>query len=110
MFIRIDGAKIADAKTLHAELASIFGFPKSYGKNLDALVDCLTELDNPKTKMTKITVPTGQVATLVIENADAFRAKAKDEFHSLVEAIAFVNHRRMLKGQPSVLSVAYDIG
>ncbi len=41
----LDGRKIEDVKSLHNELASLLEFPDWYGKNLDALHDCLTDLE-----------------------------------------------------------------
>lgn len=40
----IDGTKISDMAHLHAVLARELAFPVWYGKNLDALYDCLTDL------------------------------------------------------------------
>ena len=36
-----------DRCVLHNYLAKEFGFPSYYGKNLDALYDCLTEIGEP---------------------------------------------------------------
>lgn len=38
----LDGIEIRDRGQLHALLASSLGFPDWYGRNLDALYDCLT--------------------------------------------------------------------
>lgn len=40
----LDGMEIEDRKQLHAVLADSLGFPEWYGRNLDALCDCLTDL------------------------------------------------------------------
>lgn len=40
----IDGTKIASLPHLHAVLARELAFPDWYGRNLDALYDCLTSL------------------------------------------------------------------
>ena len=40
----IDGAYVSDMKQLHEHIASQLHFPKHYGKNLDALYDCLTDM------------------------------------------------------------------
>lgn len=40
----LDGKKIKDREQLHDVLADSLGFPEWYGRNLDALYDCLTEL------------------------------------------------------------------
>ena len=40
--ITLDGTSGMDA--IHAQLAETFRFPDYYGRNLDALYDCLTEV------------------------------------------------------------------
>ena len=45
----LDGATIRDKETLHTLLAKGLNFPCWYGRNLDALFDCLTD---PETAVT----------------------------------------------------------
>jgi hypothetical protein len=45
MKITIDCGGCADKKELHARIAAALSFPDWYGHNLDALMDCLTDLD-----------------------------------------------------------------
>ena len=40
----IDGKRIKDREMLHGILAELPGFPDWYGRNLDALHDCLTDI------------------------------------------------------------------
>ena len=40
----LDGKKMVSREETHAYLKETFGFPEYYGKNLDALHDCLTEM------------------------------------------------------------------
>lgn len=40
----IDCEKLRQKEQAHLYLAEVFDFPDYYGKNLDALFDCLTEL------------------------------------------------------------------
>ena len=44
---RIDCSLIPDAQVFHRILAQTLPFPDWYGHNLDALFDCLTELEEP---------------------------------------------------------------
>lgn len=44
MVIVLDGAKVKNRRGLHKYLHRALGFPDYYGKNLDALYDCLTDL------------------------------------------------------------------
>ena len=46
MIICVDCAGIEDAATLHSLLAEALTLPDWYGHNLDALYDCLTELED----------------------------------------------------------------
>lgn len=42
--IILDGAKMTDRDAAHAYLAGVLRFPPYYGRNLDALADCLGAL------------------------------------------------------------------
>jgi hypothetical protein len=108
MMIRIDGRRLTDAAGLHAALGEAFGFSPDYGKNLDALVDCLTHLDDPQSAMSRVGVFPGQVALLVLDRVEAKDKHQAAQVRALVDVVAFVNWRRWEKGQPPVLAVAYD--
>ena len=45
MNVTISCGGIADKEILHARIAAALDFPDWYGHNLDALMDCLTDLD-----------------------------------------------------------------
>ena len=40
----IDALKVNEREEAHKYLAEVFSFPEYYGKNLDALFDCLGEM------------------------------------------------------------------
>lgn len=44
--ITLDGNILADAAKVHDYLKEMLQFPEYYGNNLDALHDCLTDLDS----------------------------------------------------------------
>lgn len=44
--ITLDGNILADAARVHEYLKEMLDFPEHYGKNLDALHDCLGDLEN----------------------------------------------------------------
>lgn len=50
--ITLDGNLLADAAQVHDYLKEMLEFPEYYGKNLDALFDCLTDLDNVEITIT----------------------------------------------------------
>ena len=43
----LDGGSVGNRETLHRVLAAGLQFPDWYGGNLDALHDCLTEINQP---------------------------------------------------------------
>lgn len=50
--ITLDGNILADATLVHDYLKEQLDFPEYYGKNLDALHDCLTDLDDMEITIT----------------------------------------------------------
>jgi RNAse (barnase) inhibitor barstar len=110
MLIRIDARRLTDAASLHAALAEAFGFGPSYGKNLDALVDCLTHLDNPPSGLSRVQVFPGEVALMAIEHTQGMSKHTATQVKALVDVVAFVNWRRLEKGQPPVVAMAYEHG
>lgn len=46
-FAHVDGARAASAREVLAAIGETLGFPEWYGANLDALWDCLRDLDGP---------------------------------------------------------------
>ena len=50
--IILDGNILADITQVHEYLKETLDFPEYYGKNLDALHDCLTDLENVEITIT----------------------------------------------------------
>jgi len=51
MTIILNAARMGTKEEAHEYLKKAFGFPDYYGGNLDALADCLGELDNVKIRI-----------------------------------------------------------
>lgn len=49
--IILQGNMLVDAESAHSYLAEELDFPEYYGRNLDALYDCLTDLRDIKIKI-----------------------------------------------------------
>ncbi len=111
MIIQVDAHRLTDAAGLHTVMAEAFGFPATYGKNLDALVDCLSDLDKPATGMSRVHLFPGQVALLAIHHLDETGKngpKILSQVHALNDVVALVNFRRLQAKQMPLLAVAYE--
>lgn len=69
----LDGKYISDKKTLHDTLAADLQFPDWYGRNLDALYDCLTDMQ--------------EEARIQILNADSLEANLGGYARSLADVL-----------------------
>lgn len=86
--VTVDGAAMITADAMHAELARAFGFPDWYGHNLDALLDCLSSLDEPG--MSALALAPDATVTLAITAAAAIPAPL---YHALLDVVAAANQR-----------------
>jgi len=107
MIVRIDARRLTDSAALVAALTEAFGLPPGTGKNLDAVVDCLTELDNPKAAMSRVHVFPGQLALVALDHVEA-KPKTAAQVKTLGDVVAYVNWRRLEKRQPPVVALAYE--
>ena len=104
--VKIDTRRIKDWETFHDVFAELFGFPGFYGRNLDAWIDCMSWLDDPSAGMTAIH-PADGIVTLQLEQVDDFIQRCPEQYAALVECTAFVNWRRIERGLPPVLTLAF---
>jgi len=108
--VRIDTRSIVDWPTFHSAFAEALGFPKFYGRNMNAWIDCMTYVDDSSAGMSAVTVPPGEVLTLEIEDVTSFSLRCPEQFESLIDCAAFVNWRRLEQGEPAVLALSYYRG
>jgi len=106
--VTIDLAPIRDAAGFHDVFQQALGFPKFYGRNMNAWIDCLTYVDGPAGEgMTNaVAEPSGSLV-LMLTGVAAFASRCPDLFRALQDSAAFVNWRRLEQGEPSVLALAY---
>ena len=104
--VLIDARAIDGEVSFHQAFASALGFPSWYGRNMDAWTDCMSGLDDPSDGLSEVKVEPGEVLVLALENAGSFKSRCPGLWFQLLEGVAFVNWRRMERGQSAVLAVS----
>lgn len=103
----IDAQRITDWDSFHDRFAETFGFPSFYGRNMDAWVDCMSDLDDPDAGMSSVHVAPGDVVVQCISAVTGFRKRCPEIYHALIECAAFVNYRRIERDVPAVLAFSF---
>jgi RNAse (barnase) inhibitor barstar len=68
--VRIDGARMGTLRTFYTRIAKELRFPAHFGRNLDALFDCLCDLEG---------IEEAQSVVVTIQNSAKFLSKERPE-------------------------------
>ena len=104
--IRIDGTKIKDPVSFFDEFARVFGFPAFFGRDMDAWIDCMTNLDE---EFNAVCVQPGELVCVALDGAADFKAQCPEMFQAFVECASFVNWRRLEIGESAILVVSFNV-
>lgn len=105
--VKIPVNQITDWETFHKVFAEVLGFPDYYGHNMNAWIDCMTYIDEPDLGMTSIHVDIGQILVLDLGDCTLFASKCPIQYETLLDCSAFVNYRRIEKGEEPVLALSF---
>ena len=100
--VRVHTKGITDWDSFHSVFAATMGFPDFYGRNMNAWTDCMTYFDDG---MTRFTVAAGDLFHLEVADTKDFAQRLPEIFQSFIERAAFVNRRRVAKGEPPILAL-----
>jgi hypothetical protein len=91
--VEIDGSKINSWHDFHTHFKESMGFFDGYGMNLDAWIDCMTDIDLGENALSKITVPKGETLYLKILNTLQFSETHSEILQQFVLLTSSVNLR-----------------
>jgi hypothetical protein len=74
---------------------------------MNAWIDCMSDVDDPAAGMTARHVPPGTVLTLHIDGIDELATRCPEQHDALIECAAFVNWRRVERGEPAILALSF---
>ncbi|MCE2957569.1 MAG: barstar family protein [Bacteroidota bacterium] len=106
--VKINGNKFTSWSAFHNFFAHEFGFPDFYGRNMNAWIDCMSDLDHPEYGMTtKICLKKGECLVLSITHAEEFKKHNSDIYESLIECSAHINLNRIQQGKQPFIYLAF---
>jgi len=76
---------------------------------MNAWVDCMSYLDDPDTGMTSVNVTPGDVLVLCVSAVAEFKRRCPAVYGALIECSAFVNYRRIERGEQAVLALSFYV-
>lgn len=100
----LDGTKLTTWEEFHDEYATTFGFPAFYGRNRDAWIDCLTDIDGG---LTHADFQTEADLLISIENSSTWVTRAPGMVTEFVQLVEEVNLRFKEAGLAKKLVVVF---
>ena len=98
---------IKDWKSFHSAFAQLLGFPKFYGGNMDAWIDCMSSLAEDD-GMSAVKLGHGESLSLQIHEFEAFARSCPEICSALLECTAFVNQRYKAAGEATRINLVLE--
>ncbi|MEM1165279.1 MAG: barstar family protein [Planctomycetota bacterium] len=106
VIVTLDGSESRDMDSFHTVCARVFGFPKFYGRSMNAWIDCLTYRDDDD-GTSKVNVEPGGAIVIQVKNDRDLDDRCPEVTEALNSCVAFVNYRRIEVGAPAILFLSY---
>lgn len=97
--VDLDLAPIKDWNTFHDLFAATFHFPSYYGRNMDAWVDCMSDVADED----------DDFIFLHLTGAKALKERCPEILLAINECAAFLNYRQHESGSNPIISVSYHV-
>jgi RNAse (barnase) inhibitor barstar len=106
MTITINTDLIDSWTSFHQVFKTTFGFPDFYGANMNAWIDCMTDIDDPTTGMTRINIKPNETLIINLVNSNNFRNNHKEIYYGLLDCAAFVNSRKIAENSKTAIAIS----
>lgn len=92
----INGASIQCWESFHDEFQKKLGFFESYGRNMNAWIDCLSDVytNGNYDSLIKFNLNEGDKLILLVVNVDVWREVSRETFDAFIECTLEVNSER----------------
>jgi hypothetical protein len=96
--VTLDGRKLTDLHAFHRECELAFGLPEFYGRNVSALIDCLSGVrDNDG--MSRFALAADEVLDIELHDASIVSHEAPAVLAALEDSVDEVNLRHSERGR-----------
>lgn len=106
--VTINTDKITDWGSFHDEFSEVMGFPSFYGRNMNAWIDCMSDIASPQTGMTRVHVKNDETLIIALSNGRDLKERLPNVFRELLECAAFVNYRKLNFEQKPMIAIGSD--
>lgn len=103
--VDISGNEIIDWESFHRIFAEKFGFPKFYGNNMNAWIDCISDVIDYESTMTAIKIEKRGLIVLKITQIDEFQTNCPEIYIELISCVSFVNKRQVQDNNDPILAI-----
>jgi len=93
MKIELDFLNMKNEKSFHTVFKKVMGFPKFYGMNGDAWIDCMSCIDEKDNKMTMVNIQPGESLDIFVFHIEYIIQNNSKLFLNFMELVACVNQR-----------------
>lgn len=92
----INGENIQDWESFHNEFQEKLGFFKEYGRNLNAWIDCMSDLytNGEYESLTKFNLNDGDKLTLQVQGVEKWKKESPETFDAFIDCCISANAER----------------
>jgi len=105
--VRLNSSEITSWDSFHDQFARAFGFFDGYGRNMNAWIDCMSDLDDPSSGMLAVHGDRDNPVLMEITHAEEFTQRCPDLLAELVVCSALVNRRFVDHGGAPILALVF---
>ena len=102
----IHTSEINDSRSFHEIFKRVLGFPDFYGANMDAWIDCMSDLYGPKA-MTSHCLSMGEAVEIRLIDSEEFGRRCPVLMKNLIECTRAVNCHYKEQGLSAYVSLVF---
>ena len=99
--------KVTDRSSFHESFEELLGFPGWYGANMDAWIDCMSNLDDAESGIIGFKLDAGETLVIGVAGTESFPEQIPDVFADFVTCTAFVNQRYLKRVGKPIVTLAF---